>query len=273
MIVHDDTLLDSIGVLALGALPAAEAQALAEHVATCDICRPEYAKLREAANFAGYQAELGPGTLDDVTSRRLRSNVMRAVRDDAARTKVAEATGSATTLPRGGRASWLAYGAAAAAIVIALLSTLDNAALRSQNDREAARIALLEMQANAQSTVAREATARARNLDARLAQITAPGSKHFSVRGGEVVASGGRVIIALHDLRALPKGKVYQAWTLAIGAKAVAPSVTFSPDASGVAVIELPESAANLAAVAVSVEPAGGSKAPTSKPAFVRPLS
>jgi hypothetical protein len=37
--------------------------------------------------------------------------------------------------------------------------------------------------------------------------------------------------------------------------------------------VELPESAGDLAAVAMSVEPAGGSKAPSTKPAFVRPLS
>ena len=57
------------------------------------------------------------------------------------------------------------------------------------------------------------------------------------------------------------------------GAKGVAPSITFRPDARGTALIELPEAASNLAAVALTVEPAGGSKQPTSKPAFVQKLS
>ena len=90
---------------------------------------------------------------------------------------------------------------------------------------------------------------------------------------GLVARSNGRIIIALQRLPALPKGKVYQAWTLRRGAKAVAPSITFTPDPSGLVFVELPGSAADLAAVALSVEPMGGSKAPTTTPAFVRPLS
>jgi anti-sigma-K factor RskA len=87
------------------------------------------------------------------------------------------------------------------------------------------------------------------------------------------VTSGGRVYLALRGLPAPPPGKVYQAWTLRRGAKAVAPSITFNPDPSGITLVELPEPASNLAAVALSVEPAGGSEAPTSTPAFVRPLT
>ena len=89
---------------------------------------------------------------------------------------------------------------------------------------------------------------------------------------GQVITHDGRVIVALRDLAPPPQGKVYQAWTLANGSKAVAPSITFTPE-HGVAVITLPQSAENLAAVAVSIEPAGGSKAPTSKPKFIRKLS
>jgi len=37
--------------------------------------------------------------------------------------------------------------------------------------------------------------------------------------------------------------------------------------------VQLPVNASGLAAVALSVEPEGGSKAPTSKPTFIQPLS
>jgi hypothetical protein len=37
--------------------------------------------------------------------------------------------------------------------------------------------------------------------------------------------------------------------------------------------VPIPEDAGNLAAVAVSVEPEGGSRQPTTKPAFIQPLS
>ena len=80
-------------------------------------------------------------------------------------------------------------------------------------------------------------------------------------------------ILLSSPLPPLPKGKVYQAWTLPKGAKAVQPSLTFSPNADGVAVVALPVDASKVGAVAVSVEPEGGSKTPTTTPTFVRPIS
>lgn len=264
--MHDDALLDSIAVLALGALPEAEALALAEHVATCDACRAEYTRLRAAADLVGYAAELAVGELDELAAQRLKARVMRAVRSDAA-------SEPRPAVPARSRAPWLAYGGLAAAAILALFLFGDDTSQRSASRRSAAQVAELSRQVKTQSALTERAASRARALDARLAQIVAPGSKHFAIAGGEVIASGGRVIVALRDLPALPRGKVYQAWTLARGAKHVAPSVTFSPDAHGVAIVQLPEGAANLKAVAVTVEPAGGSKAPTSKPKFTRALS
>jgi hypothetical protein len=53
----------------------------------------------------------------------------------------------------------------------------------------------------------------------------------------------------------------------------VQPSVTFSPDRNGTAIVSLPVDAATIGGVAVNVEPAGGSTAPTTKPIFLRPLT
>ncbi len=269
--IHDDEFLDSVAVLALGALPEAEARTLAEHVATCESCRAEYMRLREAADFVGYAAESPTDERDEPAAGLLKARIMHEVRGDA---PVSAAQGRAgfvtSTRPR---TAWLAYGAAAAAAIVAMLVFADDASQRHANVRSSARIADLERHAAAQSAQTNDATSRARALHTRIAQIVAPGSKHFAVASGEVVTSGGRVIVALGKLPSLPKGKVYQAWTLARGSKTVVPSITFSPDASGIAIVELPERAAHLAAVAVSVEPDGGSKKPTSKPKFVRPLS
>jgi anti-sigma-K factor RskA len=86
-----------------------------------------------------------------------------------------------------------------------------------------------------------------------------------------VLTHGDRLYLAMHGLPAPPRGRVYQAWTLAKGAKSVAPSVTFTPAGGGIAVVRLPEAATTIAAVAVSVEPEGGSKQPTTTPiAMVR---
>lgn len=273
--MHDDDLLDSIAVFALGALPEAQARPIASHIATCADCSREYASLRDAASAVGYAAELAPGEIDELTATRLKSRVMRAVRADVAASAPSVAPGARNGVPSTGRTRtpWLVYGGALAAAIVAAVSLVDDASQRAANGARVARVAELERDVAAQSALASAASTRARTLDARVARIVAPGSKHFPVVGGEVIASDGRIFMAFPDLPKLPKGKVYQAWTLASGAKTVAPSITFAPEERGVTLVELPGAAGKLAAVALSVEPDGGSKAPTSKPNFVRPLS
>jgi hypothetical protein len=263
MMTHDDAFLDSVAVLALGALPEAEARDVAAHVLGCDECRREYEELRSVANLVGYTAETPAGGIDEVTSARMKSGVMRRVR-------AGSAAGSANE-PR--RATPWPYYAAAAALVAAILTGIQTVSLRSDNEQQQQRIAQMQHELTANTAAQASTAAQQRVLEQHLAQMVAPGAKHFPVANGEVIEANGKILIAFSHLPAAPSGKVYQAWTLARGAKAVAPSITFVPDASGVAVIELPESAANLAAVAVSVEPPSGSKAPTSKPTFVRALS
>jgi hypothetical protein len=265
MTVQDDAFLDSVAVFALGALPDAEARDVAAHLRDCPTCRAEYTELRSAANAVGYAAEARPGEIDDVTARRMKSNVMRAVRGDA--------VAPAAALPVAKRPAPWPYYAAAAALVAAILTGLQTISLRSANDAQNERIAADSREIASRTTALGVAEKRAADLDVRLGKIVAPGARHFAVANGEVIEANGKILIAFSRLAAPPAGKVYQAWTLTRGAKTVAPSITFAPDASGVTVIELPGSAANLAAVAVSVEPSGGSKTPTSTPTFVRALS
>ncbi|MGH7716764.1 MAG: anti-sigma factor domain-containing protein, partial [Vulcanimicrobiaceae bacterium] len=111
------------------------------------------------------------------------------------------------------------------------------------------------------------------SAEQRLNELQVATAKQYDVPGGEILKNGARVYIVMHELPVLPAGHVYQAWTLAPGAKNVAPSVTFVPDSRGFVVVSLPQAAASVGAVAVSVEPSGGSLAPTTKPLFVRPLT
>jgi anti-sigma factor RsiW len=263
MIVHDEAFFDQLAVLALGALPEVEARALAEHVAGCEECREEYARLRAAADLVAFAAEPAPGELlGGEYCARLKARVMNSVRaENPAKAVVLRAQ-------RPAFANWPSFVALAACV--ALVATLAAFGLRVQSD--GAKIASLEASLESEQRNAAATGARASEVRSRLAALLAPGSRHYAVANGEVVTSGGRVLIAMR-LPPAPPGKVYQAWTLKAGATTVAPSVTFSPDPSGVALIELPEPSAGLAAVAVSVEPAGGSKAPTSAPIVVRKLS
>jgi len=121
--------------------------------------------------------------------------------------------------------------------------------------------------------VAVTAEQRATETDRVVAEILGPSSVRYGVAGGEVVKSGARIYLVMTNLPPVPAGRTYQAWTLAPGAKTVAPSVTFAPNTGGFVLVTLPEAAPNVAAVAISVEPSGGSRAPTTKPLFVRPLT
>lgn len=270
---HDDAWLDSVAVLALGALPENEARDLRTHMLDCEICRNEYAELRVAADALALAAEATPQELGGAQCARLKARVMDAVQADRG---PAAAPSDSRVVPMRSRETarvWLPYAAIAASLIIAIFTGYSAYTTHAENDANRQQIALLQARVDAQERAAENARAELALNQSRLADLIAPGSTQFAVQNGVVVRSGDRVLIALRRLPTLPKGKVYQAWTLRRGAKAVTPSVTFVPDATGLALVELPGSAATFAAVAVSVEPEGGSKAPTSKPNFVRPLS
>ena len=99
---------------------------------------------------------------------------------------------------------------------------------------------------------------------ATIADLSA--ARRVAFAQGDVLVAPDRLFIVLHGLPALPVGKVYQMWTLAKGAKTVTPSVTFTPDEHGSALVTIPANAATTAATAISVEPAGGLQQPTTKP-------
>ncbi|HEX8828284.1 MAG TPA: anti-sigma factor, partial [Xanthobacteraceae bacterium] len=159
----------------------------------------------------------------------LKARVMKQVRDETRR----------RTQPRG----WAMWALLAACLAFALL---DYSLIRQVNhDRTLA--------------TAREQT---------IADLAAADAQRYRFSDGAVVTRADRLYIVLQHLPAPPRGKIYQAWTLAKGAKTVAPSVTFAPN-GGTTVVRLPEAATQVAAVAVSVEPLGGSRAPTTKPIAV----
>jgi anti-sigma factor ChrR (cupin superfamily) len=248
-----EALLDLVAVAALGSLPAAELRVVTLHLATCEECRTEYAALRPAADAIGLIAD---EPIDSLRSARMKKRLLAAIAP----------SGAARRVSAPGGLIWASSLVAAAAVVFALISTVQDIRLRSDL-------------ANAQRTAAqlqtRVAETQQTNENERdmLADLFAANAKRYPVPDGEVVARGSHVYFSLRALPPLPKGKVYQAWTLAKGAKTVAPSVTFTPNAAGAAIVQLPANASTLAAVALSVEPEGGSKAPTSKPTFIQPLS
>ena len=267
---HDEARLDAVAVLALGAMPAAEARELETHMADCPICRREYAELRAGVDMLAVSAEATPAELGGARCDALRARIMDEVRAGAPDTAA-----DSNVVPFRARrfARIMNYVAAAAVLAVAIVSTWNAATLRTQTDNDRQQIALLQAQLDQRDRAVTGARAQMALEQSQLADLIAPGATIYPVSNGMVVRSRGRIIIGLRGLPPLPPGKTYQAWTLARGAKAMTPSSTFVPDATGLALIELPGSAAGVTTVAVSVEPQGGSKAPTSKPTFVRSLS
>jgi hypothetical protein len=155
--------------------------------------------------------------------------------------------------------AWPAYLVAAACFAIALISSIANISLMGQLKQNQHELAHLTERSNALAReLAVERTALFDTVDAH--------ARHYEMGDGEVIAHGSRIYLVVRALAAPPRGKVYQAWTLARGTTRFAASPTFLPDARGVAFIVLPVDGRSTAAVDVTLEPDGGSRELTEKP-------
>jgi anti-sigma-K factor RskA len=151
---------------------------------------------------------------------------------------------------------WMGLGLAASLGVLAVKS------LELNREREAT----VAAQALANTTAAALA-----ERDSLLARLTDPGVELVTLASTGTAKPTVRVyldrqrqtaLLTIASLETAPAGKVYQLWFIVDGTPV--PSVTFQTDAAGRALIEtvaLPRGA--VAASAVTMEPTGGSTAPT----------
>ncbi|MBV8067477.1 MAG: anti-sigma factor [Candidatus Eremiobacteraeota bacterium] len=156
-------------------------------------------------------------------------------------------------------AAWPAYLVAAACFAIALISSIANISLLGELKQTQRQIVTLSERSR---VLARELV----NERIALSDVLDSHAHRYPVAGGEVITHGMRIYLAIHALPEPPRGKVYQAWTLEKGSTKMSASPTFLPDARGVALIILNADAQSTSEVAVTLEPEGGSREPTSKP-------
>jgi anti-sigma-K factor RskA len=258
-----EQMMESVALYALGVLPREEAALVAAFIANDDDARREYLQARAAADAVSLVAD---EPVDSATSARMKERLMARVRADAASPSIARVRAR----PAYPAMLWATALAAAAAIVFAVVTVAQDLTLRGTLALEDRRITLLQARL-AQSD--RAAVEGERTLTRTLTDLLARDARRYPVAPGTVVVRGDRIYFALSKLPPPPKGHVYQAWTAPRASGAMTPSVTFTPNADGVAVVRLPVDAARVGTVAVSVEPDGGSKAPTTTPTFVRPLT
>ena len=239
MTSHDE-MLDNVAVYALGILPAAEAAEVAAHLQMCEECRAEYRLLRPAVTAIGSNAQNFEA--DVCPSGPLKARIMREVRNSDRAT---------IDGPTASPFRWQTYAAIAASLVFVIGALLVDMSLNGS---------------------VRNDTAQLAEQSAVLADLAAADTKRYRFGSGALFVRGSHLYVALPALAPPPPGKVYQAWTLPKGSKRMAPSSTFVPGTRDETIIRLPESAETVTAVAVSVEPSGGSKQPTTKPIAVAAL-
>jgi len=258
-----EAMLESVALYALGVAPREEAALITAFIANDEEARREYLQVRAAADAL---AHLADEPVDSATSARMKERLMHRVRADAERAPVARIR------PRQAYPAmlWATSLAAAAAIVFAVVTIAQDLSLRGDLALADRRITTLQARI---AQTDRAAVQDQRSLTRTLTDLFASDARRYPVAPGAVVVRGDHIYFAFSKLPPPPKGHVYQAWTAAPASKSMAPSVTFTPNADGVAVVALPVDAAKVGTVAVSVEPDGGSKAPTTTPTFVRPLT
>lgn len=239
------------GAYAVHALSPDEAEQFSRHLAQCPACAEE---VRE---FRGTAARLALGVAE-VPPAALRGRVMDALPD--VRQLPPDVPPTAQVRPL--RLRWrqrLPQLAAAACLVIAAGATGVAVDAQHSLDAEHHRAARAQQQAQAVS-----ALAAAPDAVFRTGALSGGGT-------ATVVSSArlGQTAVLYHDLPDLPGSKVYELWFSRSGTMVPAGLLDHGRTAGATLLHGTPRGAD---AVGVTVEPAGGSPAPTTTPLAVLPL-
>ncbi|MEV0007625.1 anti-sigma factor [Streptomyces sp. NPDC051840] len=270
---------DSSAAYVLHALPEEERRAFEEHLVGCEQCREEVAELRATTALLGRAtAEQPPGALRD----RVLSQVAATPQETRPR---AEAPGpragepgsdTRTKARRRGPARTLRLALAASVAVALVCLGLAGWQWREASDAkdhahqvEAAaerHVRQVEADANRAETQQRNVTRVLTAPDVRLQTQTLSDGATASVTFSR---SEDSATLAVSGLPALPEGRTYAAWFMEDGTPVPAGLLTGNPERR---VTLLKGTLDNASAVALSVEPAGGSPQPTTTPLGAVPL-
>ena len=220
---------------ALGALSEEERREVEEYLRMHPELRAEVEDLKSIANLLALAPE------EYEPSPKLRRDLMSRISSSP------EATPAGPSSRQSGL--WRLFGpgglAAAAALALVVIGMFAwNASLQEEN------LALqdeLQEQRTTTTTYALRGTGTAQQ-----------------VRGEVVLVGGERAVLVVDDLPSPPEGQTYEAWILRDDA--AEPAGLFEPNDAGRAAAPIEGSIEDADAVAVTVEPAGGSSSPTDDP-------
>jgi anti-sigma-K factor RskA len=242
---------EDLALYALGTLQGDERVALEKHMEQCAGCRSELERVR------GDMALMALAAGGPTPPKRARQRLMAAVSREPRLQVVPQ------------RMAWwtpLRWVAAAALVVATLLLWMKNTGLKSQ-------IAALEDQSaqqQAELAQAREVVATLSATDAM--RVTLVQAKTAPQPQGKAIYVRDRssLIFMASNFPTLPPQKTYELWLIPMSGGPI-PAGVFKPDAHGSAMVINPPLPTRVEAknFAITVEPEGGSQAPTSQPIMV----
>ncbi|MFF0729785.1 anti-sigma factor domain-containing protein [Streptomyces sp. NPDC004134] len=242
------------GAYVLHALPPAERALFEEHMALCEPCEVEVRELTETAARLGTALAARPAP-------ELKAEVLRRI--DAVRQEPPRVDGDRAPEARGrlrvrrppgavrGAGRW------ALAACLAAAAGLGGIAVWQQQEAESARSAARRAEQSAAAVTAVLAAPDAQAASGRLSGGAT----------GTVVVSRerDRAVFVAAGLPELPEGRVYQLWFAdGDGREEMRPAGLLNGGGSGAVLME--GRVANASGMGVTVEPAGGSERPTTKP-------
>lgn len=249
MTVHEQ-FAEDLALYALGALEGAEKEALEQHLEHCPSC------LGELQQFQSDATLLALSTVGPVPRSLLRKRLLRAI--------ARERRESSVTAPK--RFAWwplVPYAVSAALIVVAAFVWSENRSL----NRALANLEQRDSEMKGQLRVAQEL----------VNTLTSPESKHITLVPVKALpqpqgkayylSSSGQLIFLASNLAPLPSNKVYELWLIPSSGSPI-PAGLFQPDSRGTVTVVHPPLPTGIEAkaFAITVEPTGGSPAPTSPP-------
>lgn len=239
---------EDLALHALGALRGSDKRALEQHLAGCSSCRGELVELQADAAMLALTAT-GPAP-----SSSVREDLMRATAPEPRIVQLA---------PR--RKTWsLAFSLSAAAALALIAAFL-------WNQNRSLKGALAEVSSNLsaqqeQLTQAKDLLNTLTSQDAH--RVTLVAAKSVPQPQGKVFYLPGkaRLVFLASNMAPLPANRVYELWLIPISGAPI-PAGLFKTDAHGSGSVVNPPLQAGLEAkaFAITVEPEGGSAAPTSQ--------
>ena len=282
---HEDY-KEMLAAYALGALEAEGVRALEEHLRTCADCAAEVAEWSDATSALALSAqaveppaELRARILESI--RSVPQNSVEKIKDGGKieSDNAQQVVSNVVQMPKDARRRPLVpvwFGAIAASLaIIALAASLFVVwkrlnRLQYEMERERANAETLAKELSAEREMREMLTAPG----VRMTELAGMGATPTASAKLAVDPQTGKAMLFAYNLPPAPAGRAYQLWYIS-DLKNPVPGAVFDTDARGRAVLrdQVPEAGRNASIFAVTLEPAGGVRAPTGDKYLLSPLS